>query len=70
MYQIYSEKVIPSLGELFAKDRESYQYLVDSIKNHPNQEEFAKMMRDAGFKKVSWHNLTFGAVAIHIGTKI
>ena len=70
LYQIYSQNVIPTLGSIFAKDRESYQYLVDSINNHPNQEQFSELMQHAGFSEVAWHNQSFGAVAIHVGIKL
>lgn len=68
-YDAYSFNVIPKLGELIAKDRESYQYLVESIRQHPPQEELKQMMLDAGFDKVRYHNLTGGIVALHIGYK-
>lgn len=70
LYKLYSSKVIPTLGAVFAKDRASYQYLVESIRNHPAQPEFAKLMQAAGFVDVAWHNQAFGAVAIHVGVKL
>lgn len=69
IYDAYSFNVIPRLGELIANDRESYQYLVESIRQHPPQEELKQMMLDAGFDSVRYHNLTGGVVALHIGYK-
>ena len=59
----------PKVGELIAGDRDSYQYLVESIKMHPPQEELASIMTDAGFSSVKFHNLLNGVVAIHLGAK-
>ena len=70
MYDAYSFTVIPKIGELVAKDRGSYQYLVESIRMFPKQQELVRMMEKAGFAKVRYDNLTFGAVAIHQGWKI
>jgi len=69
LYDSYSFNVIPKLGELIAHDKDSYQYLVESIRQHPPQEELKQMMLDAGFDKVRYHNLTGGVVALHIGYK-
>jgi demethylmenaquinone methyltransferase/2-methoxy-6-polyprenyl-1,4-benzoquinol methylase len=69
IYDAYSFNVIPKLGELLSQDRESYQYLVESIRKHPNQEDLKDMMQDAGFDRVRYHNLTGGIVALHIGYK-
>ncbi len=69
VYDAYSFNVIPWLGEFIAKDRDSYQYLVESIRQHPPQEELKQMMLDAGFDRVRYHNLTGGVVALHIGYK-
>ncbi len=69
VYDAYSFNVIPKLGALIAKDHDSYQYLVESIRQHPPQEELKQMMLDAGFDKVRYHNLTGGIVALHIGYK-
>jgi ubiquinone/menaquinone biosynthesis methyltransferase len=69
IYDAYSFKVIPKLGELTMNDRESYQYLVESIRKFPSQEEFKKMIEKAGFKNVKYRNLSFGAAAIHTGIK-
>jgi len=68
-YDAYSFNVIPKLGELISNDRESYQYLVESIRKHPKQEELKQMMLDAGFDRVRYHNLTGGIVALHIAYK-
>jgi demethylmenaquinone methyltransferase/2-methoxy-6-polyprenyl-1,4-benzoquinol methylase len=57
------------MGQLVAQDKESYQYLAESIRKHPNQETLAEMMRQAGFETVSYQNLTGGIVAIHSGAK-
>jgi len=69
LYDYYSFSVIPALGELVAGDRESYQYLVESIRRFPSQEMFAAMIADAGFQKVEYENLVGGVVAIHSGLK-
>jgi demethylmenaquinone methyltransferase/2-methoxy-6-polyprenyl-1,4-benzoquinol methylase len=69
IYDTYSFNVIPKLGEIISNDRESYQYLVESIRKHPAQEELKEMMLDAGFDRVRYHNLTGGVVALHIGYK-
>lgn len=70
LYDYYSFSVIPALGELVAGDRDSYQYLVESIRRFPSQEKFASMIADAGFQKVEYENLVGGVVAIHSGLKI
>ncbi|KAL9150357.1 hypothetical protein ABFS82_12G163100 [Erythranthe guttata] len=70
LYDYYSFSVIPSLGELVAGDRESYQYLVESIRRFPPQDKFAKMIAEAGFQKVEYENLVGGVVAIHSGLKL
>ncbi|KDP40412.1 hypothetical protein JCGZ_03762 [Jatropha curcas] len=69
LYDYYSFSIIPAVGELVAGDRESYQYLVESIRRFPNQEKFASMIADAGFQKVEYENLVGGVVAIHSGLK-
>lgn len=69
VYDAYSFNVIPKLGELISDDRDSYQYLVESIRKHPAQEELKQMMLDSGFDRVRYHNLTGGIVALHIGYK-
>ena len=70
MYDEYSFRAIPKIGEIVAKDRASYQYLVESIRMFPKQEQLKKMMEQAGFGRCSYTNLTFGVVAIHEGVKI
>jgi ubiquinone/menaquinone biosynthesis C-methylase UbiE len=62
--------VIPQLGQFIANDKDSYQYLVESIRKFPKQTEFAKLIEDAGFKVVTYTNLTGGIVAIHSGFKL
>jgi len=69
IYDAYSFNVIPKLGEIISNDRDSYQYLVESIRQHPPQEELKKMMLNAGFDRVRYHNLTGGITALHIGFK-
>lgn len=69
LYDSYSFNVIPKLGEVIAGDRDSYQYLVESIRQHPPQEELKQMMLDAGFDRVRYHNLTGGIVALHVAYK-
>jgi len=69
IYDAYSFKVIPKIGEVVLKDRASYQYLVESIRKFPSQEQFKKMIEAAGFKNVSYQNLSFGIAAIHVGVK-
>lgn len=66
-YSAYSFKVIPWLGELVAKDRDSYQYLVESIERFPDQESFKSMMLQAGFTRVTYENFTNGVAALHSG---
>jgi demethylmenaquinone methyltransferase/2-methoxy-6-polyprenyl-1,4-benzoquinol methylase len=70
VYESYSFKAIPALGQAFADDPESYQYLVESIRRFPNQERFADMIRQAGFSRVSYRNLSGGIAAIHSGWKL
>ncbi|KAK7294061.1 hypothetical protein RJT34_16944 [Clitoria ternatea] len=70
LYDCYSFSVIPFVGELVAGDRDSYQYLVESIRRFPPQEKFASMIADAGFQRVEYENLVGGVVAIHSGLKI
>ncbi len=70
IYDQYSYRLIPKMGELIAKDRDSYQYLVESIRKFPSQRELLKRMETAGFRRCRVENLTFGVVAIHEGVKI
>ncbi len=69
-YDLYSFKVLPTLGKLVADDATSYQYLAESIRMHPDQETLLGMMKDAGFERCRFHNLTGGVVALHVGYKI
>lgn len=69
-YDTYSFNVIPQLGQLVAGDRESYQYLVESIRRFPDQETFGAMIEAAGFGQVKWRNLTGGVAALHSGWKL
>ncbi len=70
MYDKYSFALIPKIGELVTKDRDSYQYLVESIRMFPKQEELKRMMETAGFERVTFDNLSLGVVAVHRGWKI
>ncbi len=70
LYDLYSFACIPRMGQIIANDRDSYQYLVESIRRFPPQEEFADMIRAAGFENVSWRNLTMGVAALHSGWKL
>ena len=70
IYDTYSFKVLPRLGELVANDSQSYQYLAESIRMHPDQETLLTMMQDAGFERCRFHNLAMGIVALHVGYKI
>ena len=70
LYDFHSFKVLPKLGRLFAGDADSYQYLAESIRKHPDQEALKGMMEHAGFGKVEVRNLTNGVVAIHRAYKL
>jgi demethylmenaquinone methyltransferase / 2-methoxy-6-polyprenyl-1,4-benzoquinol methylase len=70
LYDAYSFNVLPLLGRLVADDADSYRYLAESIRMHPNQETLLKMLADAGFGQTRYHNLTGGIVAVHRGYKI
>lgn len=70
IYDLYSFNVIPKIGEIILNDRDSYQYLVESIRKFPSQEKFKNIIEKAGFKNVHYKSLTFGTVAIHIGQKL
>ena len=69
IYDAYSFNFLPYLGEKITGDKHSYKYLVESIRMHPNQEEFQSMMEKSGFNIVDFFNLGFGVVAIHRGYK-
>jgi demethylmenaquinone methyltransferase / 2-methoxy-6-polyprenyl-1,4-benzoquinol methylase len=68
-YDAYSFKLLPLMGKLLAQDADSYRYLAESIRMHPDQETLKQMMIDAGFGKVDYDNLTGGVVALHKGWK-
>ena len=68
-YDTYSFKVLPLMGKLVANDSDSYQYLAESIRMHPDQETLKEMMEDAGFTGCEFHNMTGGVVALHKGVK-
>jgi demethylmenaquinone methyltransferase/2-methoxy-6-polyprenyl-1,4-benzoquinol methylase len=68
-YDFYSFNVLPKMGQLVAGDADSYQYLAESIRMHPDQETLKGMMEQAGYAEVSYHNLTGGIVAMHRGYK-
>ncbi len=70
LYDLYSFNVIPRMGQMIANDRDSYQYLVDSIRNFPDQDTFADMIGDAGFAQVKYRNLSMGIAALHSGWKL
>jgi demethylmenaquinone methyltransferase / 2-methoxy-6-polyprenyl-1,4-benzoquinol methylase len=70
VYDQYSYRVIPKIGEIVAKDRDSYQYLVESIRKFPSQRALQQRMETAGFSRCRYENLTFGVVAIHEAVKI
>lgn len=67
LYDLYSFRILPKLGELVAKDAASYRYLAESIRMHPDQETLRDMMHEAGLEDVRYHNLSGGIVALHIG---
>lgn len=70
LYDAYSFTLIPLLGELIARDRDSYQYLVESIRQFPDKDTFSGMMEAAGFKSVTCESMTAGVVALHSGFKL
>ncbi|MDA9019884.1 bifunctional demethylmenaquinone methyltransferase/2-methoxy-6-polyprenyl-1,4-benzoquinol methylase UbiE [Flavimaricola sp.] len=70
VYDLYSFNVIPRMGQVIAGDRDSYQYLVESIRNFPDQETFLGMVRQAGFGNAKYRNLTMGIAALHSGWKL
>jgi demethylmenaquinone methyltransferase/2-methoxy-6-polyprenyl-1,4-benzoquinol methylase len=69
-YDLYSFSLLPKIGRLVAKDEESYRYLAESIRMHPDQEKLKEMMEQAGFERCEYFNLTGGIVAIHRGYKL
>ena len=70
LYELYSFNVIPRIGEVIARDREAYQYLVESIRKFPKPKVFARMIEEAGFRRVSYRAMTGGVVALHSGWKL
>ncbi len=70
VYDLYSFNVLPVLGKLVADDADSYRYLAESIRMHPDQETLRSMMEVSGFERCDWFNLTGGIVAIHRGFKL
>lgn len=70
LYDLYSFNVIPTMGKIIANDRDSYQYLVESIRQFPDQETFLGMLREAGFGQAKYRNLSMGVAALHSGWKL
>jgi demethylmenaquinone methyltransferase / 2-methoxy-6-polyprenyl-1,4-benzoquinol methylase len=70
LYDLYSFKVLPWLGQHVANDRDSYQYLVESIRRFPSQDRLAGMIAEAGFRQVTYRNLSAGIAALHSGWRI
>lgn len=73
VYNLYSFQIIPTIGHIVAADRDSYQYLVESIERFPSQARFSAMIAEAGFtvpQSEPWEDLTFGVAAIHTGVKL
>lgn len=70
IYDTYSFSILPKIGEIVAKDRDSYVYLAESIRRFPDQKTLIKMMGDAGFEQTSYHNLSGGIAAIHSGWRL
>ena len=69
-YDIYSFKVLPWMGQKIAGDAESYRYLAESIRMHPDQDTLKTMMEEAGLERVTYYNLTAGVAALHTGIKL
>ncbi|MEN9061197.1 MULTISPECIES: bifunctional demethylmenaquinone methyltransferase/2-methoxy-6-polyprenyl-1,4-benzoquinol methylase UbiE [Ponticoccus] len=69
-YDLYSFNIIPRMGQMIAGDRDSYQYLVESIRRFPDQETFLGMVRGAGFENAKYRNLTMGVACLHSGWKL
>ncbi|MGH8548922.1 MAG: ubiquinone/menaquinone biosynthesis methyltransferase, partial [Methylococcales bacterium] len=70
VYDAYSFKILPMLGKLIANDPDSYRYLAESIRMHPDQKRLQSMMENAGFERCDYFNLTHGIVAVHRGYKL
>lgn len=69
VYDLYSFHLLPKIGELVANDADSYRYLAESIRMHPDQDTLKGMMEEAGFEQTKYFNLTGGIVALHRGYK-
>jgi demethylmenaquinone methyltransferase/2-methoxy-6-polyprenyl-1,4-benzoquinol methylase len=69
IYDTYSFKLLPKIGKIFTGDEESYQYLAESIRMHPDQETLKQMMVEAGFERCDYNNMSAGIVALHSGYK-
>ena len=70
IYDLYSFKAIPKMGELIVGDSDSYKYLVESIRKFPKQDEFLEMIETTGFENVKYRNLSLGIAALHSGWKV
>ncbi|MEO7558378.1 MAG: class I SAM-dependent methyltransferase, partial [Gammaproteobacteria bacterium] len=70
LYDLYSFRLLPLMGKLIAQDADSYRYLAESIRMHPDQGELKQMMQDAGFERCEYFNLSGGIVALHRGYKL
>jgi len=69
LYDFYSFNVLPKLGEWVANDSDSYKYLAESIRMHPDQDKLLTMINNTGFASSEYFNLTGGIVALHVGQK-
>jgi demethylmenaquinone methyltransferase/2-methoxy-6-polyprenyl-1,4-benzoquinol methylase len=69
LYDIYSFSVLPVLGRIVAGDADSYRYLAESIRRHPDQKTLLGMMQTAGLEDCRYHNLSGGIVAVHVGQR-
>lgn len=70
LYDLYSFQVLPRLGRLLVNDADSYRYLAESIRRHPDQEQLVALMMEQGFERCQYHNLAGGIVALHIGFRL
>ncbi|MCG6938008.1 MAG: bifunctional demethylmenaquinone methyltransferase/2-methoxy-6-polyprenyl-1,4-benzoquinol methylase UbiE [Gammaproteobacteria bacterium] len=70
LYDLYSFNILPKMGKFIANDENSYRYLAESIRMHPDQETLKQMMKQAGFERCTYHNMTGGIVALHKGFKL
>lgn len=70
MYDFYSFNAIPVMGQVITGDRDSYQYLVESIRKFPDQDSFLQMVKDAGFDNAKYRNMTMGVACLHSGWKL